>query len=333
VKRLLSMCKWLALTTCLASVTAIADSELNTPFFSSNLNPLVQVYGLPTTRGAVLADKSQWKAGVQLEAANTFSNSDSSQEAIFLDGETYRATLLMTYGLTDKIELNVELPYLSHDGGQLDSLIEDWHSFWDLPNGDRDDFPQDQLMYAYRYENDVLVNLQDSESGMGDISLMMGYQLAANEQTEWALRGGVKLATGDADKLTGSESTDIHLGLYVSRQSLFEQPSLYAHANIGVLWMDDGEVAEELREDWVGYGSTSLSWMVSRAISLKAQLDFHTAFYDSALEEIGDFTAQLVLGGSIRASKNTVVDLSMSEDIVVNASPDVVFQLGLRATF
>jgi hypothetical protein len=107
VKRLLSMCKWLALTACLVSVTAIADSELNTPFFSSNLNPLVQVYGLPTTRGAVLADKSQWKAGVQLEAANTFSNSDSSQEAIFLDGETYRATLLMTYGLTDKIELNV----------------------------------------------------------------------------------------------------------------------------------------------------------------------------------------------------------------------------------
>lgn len=331
MKRLLWICKWLVL--CLVSVTAVADSELNTPFFSSNLNPLVQVYGLPTTRGAVLADKSQWKAGVQLEAANTFSHSDSSQEAIFLDGETYRATLLMTYGLTDKIELNVELPYISHDGGQLDSLIEDWHSFWNLPGGDRDDFPQDQLMYAYRYDNDVLVNLQDSRSGMGDISLMMGYQLAANEQTEWALRGGVKLATGDADKLTGSESTDVHLGLYVSRQGLFEQPSLYAHANMGVLWMDEGEVADQVREDWVGYGSTSLSWMVTRVVSLKAQLDFHTAFYDSALEEIGDFTAQLVFGGSIRAAKNTVVDISMSEDIVVNASPDVVFQLGLRSTF
>jgi hypothetical protein len=333
VKRLLWMCKWLVLAASLVSVTAIADSELNTPFFSSNLNPLVQVYGLPTTRGAVLADKSQWKAGVQLEAANTFSFDDTSQEAIFLDGETYRATLLMTYGLTDRIELNIELPYLSHDGGQLDSLIEDWHSFWNLPNGDRDDFAQDQLEYAYQNDNDVLVNLQDSKSGMGDISLMMGYQLAANEQTEWALRGGVKLATGDADKLTGSESTDVHLGLYVSRQNLFELPSLYAHANIGVLWMDDGEVANEVREDWVGYGSTSLSWMVSRVVSLKAQLDFHTAFYDSALEEIGDFTAQLVFGGSIRAGQNTVVDISMSEDIVVNASPDVVFQLGLRSTF
>ena len=311
----------------------MADSELNTPFFSSNLNPLVQVYGLPTTRGAVLADKSQWKAGVQLEAANTFTSSDSSQEAIFLDGETYRATVLMTYGVSDKFELSVEVPYLSQDGGQLDSLIEDWHDFWGFPNGDRDKFPQDQLSYNYRDQTDVLVSLQDSESGMGDISLLMGYQLAANEQTEWALRGGVKLATGDADKLTGSESTDVHLGLYVSRQGLFELPSLYAHANAGVLWMDDGEVAQERREDWVGYGSTSVSWMVNRVFSLKAQVDFHTAFYDSALEEIGDFTAQLVFGSSIRAGKNTVFDISMSEDIVVNASPDVVFQLGLRSTF
>ncbi len=323
----------LALTVWLASLPVTADSELNTPFFSSNLNPLVQVYGLPTTRGAVLADKGQWKAGVQLEAANSFAFDDNANEAIFLDGETYRATLLVDYGLSDKFEFSIELPYLSHDGGKLDKLIENWHDFWNLPKGDRDDFPRDQLNYSYQHENNVLVNLQDSASGIGDVSLMFGYQLAANTQTEWSLRGGVKLPTGDADELTGSESTDLHLGVYVSRQSLFALPSLYAHANVGLLWMDDGEVANEVREDWVAYGSTSLSWMVSRVVSLKAQLDFHSAFYDSRLEEIGEFTAQLVFGASIRASKNTVVDLSMSEDIVVNASPDVVFQLGVRSAF
>ena len=206
-------CKWLLLTGCLISGAEAADGELNSPFFTSNLNPLVQVYGLPTTRSAVLSEKSQLKVGVQLEAANTFSFGNNTQEAIFLDGETYRATLLMAYGLSEKIELGVELPYLSHDGGHLDSLIEDWHSFWNLPNGERNDFPQDQLGYSYQHDNDVLVNLQDSKSGIGDLSVLMGYQLATNEQTEWALRGGVKLATGDADKLTGSESTDVHLGL------------------------------------------------------------------------------------------------------------------------
>ena len=97
--------------------------------------------------------------------------------------------------------------------------------------------------------------------------------------------------------------------------------------------MDEGEVANDVRQDWVSYGSASLSWMANRIVSLKAQLDFHTAFYDSAREEIGDFSAQLVFGGSIRVSKNIVLDISMSEDIVTSASPDVVFQLGLRSTF
>lgn len=333
MKPLKSTCKAAAFLCLFSPLTGVADSELNSPFFSSNLNPLVQVYGLPTTRGAVLAKEQQWKTGLQLEAANTFSFDDKGSESIFLDGETYRATLSASYGLSDRLELGIEIPYLSHDGGQLDSLIEDWHDFWGLPNGDRGDFAQDQLDYSYRKNGQQLLDFEEAESGLGDASLLLAWQLSSTEETTWSLRTGVKLPTGDADKLTGSESTDVHLGVHVSDQGLFGNPSFYTHANLGVLWMDEGEVLDDSREDWVGYGSGSLSWMVSQRVSLKAQVDFHTAFYDSELEEIGDFTAVLVFGGSIRAAKNTVVDISMSEDIVVNASPDVVFQLGVRSAF
>ena len=90
---------------------------------------------------------------------------------------------------------------------------------------------------------------------------------------------------------------------------------------------------EDIREDWVTYGSGAIGWRATERISLKAQVDFNSAFYDSQLEEIGDFSAQLVLGSSIRAAKNTVIDISVSEDIVVNASPDIVFLLGVRAQF
>lgn len=333
MKRLLWTVSGVAMATLAGSLTVSADSELNTPFFTSNLNPMVQVYGLPTTRDAVLTDKSQWKTAIFFEAANNYTSSESTGESVNFDGETYRTTVFLNYGLTDRIELGIEVPYLSHDGGKLDSLIEDWHDFWNLPNGGRDGVARDQLDYFYRNKNDVLVNVQNSESGIGDVNLLLAYQLSSNESTEWALRGGVELPTGDADKLTGSESTEVFLGVHASTQGLFSLPSVYGHANVGVLWMDDGEVAEVVREDWVAYGSTSVSWMVSRVVSLKAQVDFHTAFYDSTLEEIGEFTAQLIFGGSIRAGKNTVVDISMSEDIVVNASPDIVFQLGLRSEF
>ena len=98
---------------CLGLVSfAVADDALNEPFYSSNLNPLVQVYGLPTTRSALLAEKKQWKTSLQLEAANSFTFGDNSQEAIFIDGETYRVTASANYGIGDRLELGDSGPEL-----------------------------------------------------------------------------------------------------------------------------------------------------------------------------------------------------------------------------
>jgi hypothetical protein len=331
MRRLTSICS-IGLSL-LGAPSAWADKQLNTPFLTSNMNPLVQVYGLPASRDAIIADKGQWQTGLQFEAANTFSSGDNSSEDIFLDGESYRSSLFVNYGLTEKLEVGIELQYISQDGGQLDSLIEDWHSLWNLPNGNRDHYDQDQLQYSYAINGQQLLDLDNAVNGFGDTTLMLAYQFLASDDTYWSLRGGVKLPSGDADKLSGSDSTDIYLGLHGSTLGLFGNPALFSHGSVGVLWMSDGEVLEQVRNDWVSYGSGAIGWMASERISLKAQIDFHSAFYDSGLEEIGEFSAQLVFGGSIRASNNTVVDISMSEDIVVNASPDVVFLLGVRSDF
>lgn len=312
-------------------LSVLADPLLQ-PFATSNRNPFVQVYGLPVARSAELVSPGQVATGLVLEAANSFTLDDKRGEQIVIDGETHRAQLSLRRGFDAGWEIGVELPWLSHEGGGLDSFIDNWHSAFGLPDGDRPDYPSDRLHYSYSLNGQQQVNVSRSSDGIGDISLTAGYSLASSNTRQWALRTALKLPTGDADKLTGSESTDIALALHLSDSGWLDSHDLLLHGSAGVLRIEGGDVLDAIREDWVLYGSATLAWLATDNTSLKIQFDAHTAFYDSALTELGSDSAQLTLGGSVKLGEDWTVDLSVIEDIAVDTAPDVVFMLGLRTT-
>jgi len=307
----------------------LAD-RLVAPFVTANQNPFVQVYGLPTAQSAELTSIGKFNAGLQLDVSNNFVVGNKGDEAISIDGETHRANLQMRYGLTEDVELGIDVPYLNHKGGSLDGFIERWHDFWGLPTGNRPDYPRDQLDYSYRNNDQLLAAVTESQSGIGDVGVSLGYQLAANDRRQWALRTSVKLPTGDAEQLLGSGSTDIAASINLTDQSLMQKYNLTWHGSGGLLWMGNGEVLDDQREDWVAYGSLTLGWLATQNVSLKLQLDVHTAFYNSTSTELGEGSAQLVLGGTVRLGNHWMMDLAVSEDIVVGTASDVVFHIGIK---
>lgn len=331
-KGVLAPCKLVCCIFVLTANGSVSAGELGNPFASANRNPFVQIYGLPSAQTAGLLSTEQSRLGVQLEVANNFTVNDTADEAIVIDGETHRINMQFRYGISDHIELGLDVPYLSHESGRLDGFIDDWHHFFDLPDGGRPDVAKDQLRYGYRDGGITPVDVQQSTDGIGDVSVSAAYQLLNNESRQWALRGGVKLPTGDADSLQGSESTDVFAGVNVSDQGLLEQYNIVLHGSVGALWMNGGEVIDDRRNDWVVYGSSTVSWLYNEHISFKAQLDLHSAFYDSELTELGDSSAQLILGGALKLADHWVLDLSVSEDIAVDTAPDVIFQIGLTVT-
>jgi hypothetical protein len=67
-----------------------------------------------------------------------------------------------------------------------------------------------------------------------------------------------------------------------------------------------------------------------RGLHLKAQADAHTAaFNDTALDYLGD-SLVLTVGGDYEFASGWQLDLGVSEDVQVEASPDVVFVVGVR---
>lgn len=308
-------------------------ADLFEPFSTSNLNPFVQLYGIPATRSAHQAADGAFAWQLQTEVANNFTDNAGDNETIVIDGETWKTTLSLRYGITDRWEVALDVPYMRHDGGSLDSFIEDWHGWFGLPNGGREDVLDDQLAYLYQLDGVTRVNLQDTASGIGDVRLSVGYLLGQEEDRSWSFRAGVKLPTGDPEDLTGSDGTDLFMSLHLSDASLIKHENWYFHGSLGVLVPEGGDVIKERVEDYVVFGSTTVSWHTWENIALKAQLDFHSSMYESELKELDELAVQLVLGGSVRLGEKLLLDVSVSEDIVTDASPDVVFQLGLRSRF
>ena len=315
----------------LAGTPTAAMGDIFEPFVTANLSPFVQVHNLPSARSADLSEKGEWRLRITAETGNNFTAGDTADETITLDGETSRNQLSVSYGITDRWELSVTIPHVAHDGGSLDSFIEDWHKFFGLPNGNRESAEQDLLNYQWRSPGNPQVTITDSRQGLGDIGLRVAYQVRDNESRSVSLVGGATLPTGDAEDLLGSGSTTVFTGLYLSQRGLLGKRALTLHGSAGAMFLGDSDLPGV--NDWLGYGSISLVWQRWERVALKTQVSMHSAVYDSDLKELGHFAAQLSLGGTIALTARTFLDIGVIEDIVTDTSPDVVFHFSLRQHF
>jgi len=48
-------------------------------------------------------------------------------------GETTRLTFTYERGVGENFEWGIRVPYVSHDGGSLDTIIDGWHDTFGLP--------------------------------------------------------------------------------------------------------------------------------------------------------------------------------------------------------
>ncbi len=225
---------------------------------------------------------------VQTDIANNFTENTDGFESILIDGETYRANLSLRYGFGDRWEVGIDAPYIRHGPGQLDAFIEGFHDLFGLSQANRDDRPRNQLDYSYTSGVNTM-RLNKSVSGIGEVRLNLACKLREYENRTWSVRGDVKLSTGDPDKLTGSDGTDVFVGLYFSEGEFLGNESLSFHGSVGALAMGNGELVGSDVKDLAVYGSSTLAWKLSPNFSLKAQFDFHSALYDSGVEELGSF--------------------------------------------
>lgn len=314
-----------------------ADFEI-TPFKTGNQSPLVQIYGLPHDTGADIVPPGTFHISLNQDLSSNYTVHSSTREQVTLDGETYRMTFAARYGIAPNWEAGVEIPYILQGGGFLDSFVVNWHNTFGLPQGGRDSAPKNRLNYSYSKDGVQKLLMDHAASGIGDIALTGGFSLYdvrdTGRQDRLALKGAVKLPTGDSSSLLGSGSTDFMLQLCGSRNSYGEWGSLGVYGSVGGLAMSRSDVLSDQHNPLAGVGTLGFGWGPASWISFKVQLNGNTPLYrDSSLDEISKSALLLIFGGALRFPGEYLLDIGVAEDVAVATAPDVSFHLGLSKRF
>ncbi|MDT8282216.1 MAG: DUF3187 family protein [Gammaproteobacteria bacterium] len=311
---------------------AIADSELRpvdyNPFETrdQNLFNLIHGQALPTNAHLLTKGQGLWSSGLNI--TNTVNIESSTNENIYLDYEAYRFNFSYQYGLNENWNLKIDVPLVHQSGGTFDGAINDWHDFWGLPDGQRPSVENNQYDIRYSYQSQSSIDLNESSSTLGDIQLAVAHSVLTSDRTSISLWGSVKLPTGNEDKLTSNGATDISAWLALNQQL---SKSWLINLNAGAVFLGADTYKDMPLSSSTFYGHLMLGWLVSDNINLKLQLQGHTSYYeDSQLKILGD-TYFLTFGGSIKINQCNQLDIAMSEDIKVNASPDASLLINWRS--
>jgi hypothetical protein len=296
------------------------------PFPTRDQNPLLAGFGLPHAMPSRIAAADEWQFAADFNWGSSAILQTNPREALVVDAETRELRATVGRGLGERFALQLQVPYRTIGAGSLDGFIDDWHGWFSLPEGDRPRLSDDQYRIGYRRDGVTTLNINSSSSGLADICADVGYQIAADATSSLAAWLSVKLPTGDADKLAGSGATDVSLVIAGERQLATRWSGF---GQLGASYLGAGALLPDQQRSVVWSGMAGIGFDISRSIELKAQIDAHSAAFDAtSLEFLGD-TALLTVGGSYRLAAGWQLDLGVSEDIVVEGSPDVVFVFGI----
>jgi len=303
------------------------------PYAATNMSPFGILYGVPAIGEATVLAPGALHAELSAAAASSYAFSHSNREDIFLDGETHRVALRLRHGFAEGWEATLELPWVSHSGGQLDGLIIRWHKLFGLPQGGRDRVDRDRLLYSYRRDGVERVRLDGPVSGAGDARVGVGRSLSRDERGALALRAELKLPTGDPSRLTGSGAADI--ALWVSGASTVPRTQTWSvFGGAGLAWLGRGDVLPEMQHRSIPFASAGIGWRAVPRLAFKVQVDAHRALYaQSDMPELGHTAVLLALGGSLAIGAGSEFEFVVLEDLAVESVPDVTLRAALKLRY
>lgn len=290
-----------------------------------DLNPVLSGFELPPALPAQAI--SPFTVDASYAIGNITLDQTAGNEHAIADAEVHRWNLSVLHRINANWQLSVEIPYQSISGGSLDAFIEHFHNAFNLPNGTRAESPRNRLLVDYRAGNQSLFHLSHNSSGVADTSVRAGWIIDHNASHSATLWFSAKLPTGNANSLSGSGSVDAAVTLSAQQRmdefQFFEQLSLSYFGNSKRLSM--------LQKHSAWSGIAGIDWQWTGGLNLIAQLQTHSAIYNSGIRMLGTAT-QLSIGPQYH-STHWLASLSISEDIVTDTAPDVQFQFNLARKF
>lgn len=287
-------------------------------------NPLIRGLYLPIPGDAPPAIGSAVQRFL-FTVSNTTNIERANGESIWVDGESREIRWLLAWRPAERLQVRFTIPLVYYGGGALDSIVDGWHDLFGLSGGWRPKIPGDEFIYYYGSSDGTLYHA-DGGTAFGDSALEAGIRLHQTERASLSAWLGVEAPTGDSSRLTGNEAWDG--GAWLEGRVSWGRASLDARAGL----VRQGSAAPLPLEarDWAPFGSVGAAWNVTPALGLRLQVDAHGRMVEASnLCFLGD-AVQLTLGAEYRSAGGWRWQVALSEDVLVDASPDFAIQLGVQ---
>ena len=338
-----------SLLAALLAVPASANAAQPIETATTNLAPLAQIHGLPILDARAITgdnhsiDSTSRTARFSLTAniASVSQEFVSNNESLLLDGEINRIDLaykqrigwLDSYtksiGLSSTT-ISLNIPYIHHSQGFMDSTIETWHDWFGLPNSNRALRPDNALQYSYISNGNTLLDFRNEANAFGDATLQIAAVAARRESSNQRLHisTGVKLPTGDELRLTGSGAADLYTAITLENPIALDRWRLeWFVTGYYMRIHPSGPLASQVNDELLA-GKIQLAGKLSPKWRLFAQFDYHEALHRSEIEALGDDTLVGTFGVERKLGKNRLI-IQLSEDLFVDNSHDAAFGVAL----
>lgn len=328
-------CRWAAVVVSLALWHGVTPqwtaAEGFGPFPVRNFQPIHQlVLGMPGDRAAVLKPGALDLRVELANTANVFSDT-TPQASVAMKFESLRSGVFLRYGVTERLELAVEVPVLFRYRGVMDGMIQAVERGTTGLAPDRRALKDAGYVFNVTSGGRTVMNGKEGVVGLGDASVMGKYQVISETDSAPAIsfRAAVKIPTGDEPHFLGSGSPDYGLGLAIEKH-VAAQWVLYGNVN-GI--MPTGRIAGYSLQPVVS-ALVAAEYLWSEDFSLTAHFDYYSSpLHGTGTSVFDKGVTEAVLGFSYRLKPHLLWQVYGVEnlDFIVGSAAD--FTLSTVVTY
>lgn len=199
---------------------AEGEWEGSGPFPVRNFQPIQLLFlGMPGDRAAVIK-KGALDLRIELADTATVFDDRTPRTNVQMKLETVRSGIFFRYGLTDRLEVAVEVPSYYRYRGILEGAITSVERMTTGLAPARKSLQATSFAFNVRQNGRTLFNSGDGEMGFGDTTFFGKYQFLQESENKPAasVRVALKVPTGDASRVFGNGHPDVGVGLALEKR-------------------------------------------------------------------------------------------------------------------
>lgn len=284
-----------------------------------NMHPSNAIFLTPVPERASLIGDGKRSFSFKLDMANSMIRELDSGIIASFDFEEYQFTFEYREG-TGRGEYMVALPLRYRSPGTFDGIITDWHKFFGLPRGLRDDYPNQLYQYVIVTRDGTVFNDEGDSFGLGDVRIGYKHLLSGDEDGSeaFSLRGIAKLPTGDSDSALGSGGLDLSVGALYQRNL---SQHLRAYLNADYIFIGEPDWQNIEHRDAHSY-SAALEYSLDHSTSLVGQFKVQSNPLRIGSFEADKDSQEIQFGLNTLLSDGLLLTVGFSEDANPETAPD-----------